>query len=111
MSSSPPSERVGFSPSCEDCWLQNINCSFKSCKFTCIKHKLSGIDKNNNDKNELNDCLKCDERMCGPAFIECSGANRRRMGIISDIGREAQDQCTTVAFEWKSLPSLKDSNN
>lgn len=97
-------ERVGFTPACEDCWLDNISCSFKSCKFTCIKHKLFRKDNNKDgDTGELNDCLKCDERMCGPGFIQCSGSNRRRMGIISDIGRSDGDQCTQVDVNWFSI--------
>ena len=96
-------ERVGFTPACEDCWLDNIGCSFKSCKFTCIKYKLFRQD-NNNGEDDLNDCLKCDERMCGEDFTVCSGSNRRRMGIISDIGRNADiEQCTDVDVDWASL--------
>ena len=105
-----PSERVGFTPACEECWLENIACSFRACKFTCIKYKLFR-QSNNKGGDELNDCLKCDERSCGPGFIECSGANRRRMGVISDIGREAQDQCTKVNVDWIHLPFLDESHN
>ena len=95
-------ERIGFTPDCEDCWLDNIACSFRTCKFTCIKWKLFRQDNNNGVG--LNDCLKCDERMCGPQFIECSGSNRRRMGIVSDIGRDADmEQCPDVDIDWLSL--------
>lgn len=100
-------DRVGFTPACEDCWLDNISCSFKSCKFSCIKYKLFRQDNNNDDgsgNSELNDCLKCDERMCGPGFIECSGSNRRRMGIVSDIGRNSDtEQCTSSDVDWMTL--------
>jgi len=103
-------ERVGFTEPCEDCWLDNISCSFRACKFTCIKHKLFRQDNNKKDTDgeligrvELNDCLKCDERMCGPQFIECSGSNRRRMGIVSDIGRDADNQCQAVDVDWFHL--------
>ncbi|CAF1616566.1 unnamed protein product [Didymodactylos carnosus] len=43
----------------------------------------------NNTKPDgsLNDCLACDEDYCGKPFIVCSGANRRRSGIMSDIDR------------------------
>lgn len=95
-------ERIGFTPACEDCWMDNIFCSFKACKFTCIKYKLFRQDNNNGD--ELNDCLKCDERMCGPQFIQCSGANRRRMGIVSDIGRNFDDeQCKSTDVNWNTI--------
>jgi len=98
-------ERVGFTPACQDCWLDNISCSFKSCKFTCIKHKLFRQSNNNffDGLDDLNDCLKCDERMCGPGFIECSGSNRRRMGIVSDIERNEEDQCVLNDVDWMSL--------
>ncbi|CAB9528689.1 expressed unknown protein [Seminavis robusta] len=102
-------ERVGFTPACEDCWLDNIACSFKKCKFTCIKYKLFRQDNNKAD-DDLNDCLKCDERSCGPGFIECSGANRRRMGVVSDIGREAVDQCEAVDVDWTTVGG-DDNNN
>ena len=97
-------ELVGFTPACEDCWLDNIGCSFKACKFTCIKYKLFRQDNNDGESDDLNDCLKCDERMCGEDFTVCSGSNRRRMGIISDIGRNADtEQCTAVDVDWASL--------
>jgi hypothetical protein len=34
--------------------------------------------------------------MCGTAFIKCAGANRRRAGIPSDIGRVDLQLCTVV---------------
>jgi hypothetical protein len=52
-------------------------------------------EKNNRDAapDQLSTCLKCDEVMCGPAFITCAGANRRRCGITSDITRAAAEVC------------------
>jgi hypothetical protein len=50
----------------------------------------------NNGGGALNACLKCDEKMCGPAFITCAGANRRRSGIISDIERDVESDSTSV---------------
>lgn len=92
-------ERVGFTPECNECWLENIACTFKSCKFTCTKYKLFRQD--NNEGDDLSDCIKCDERMCGPAFLKCSGSNRRRMGIVSDIGRDEKDeQCNQTDIDW-----------
>ena len=42
---------------------------------------------------QLNDCLECDEKTCGTEFLRCAGANRRQLGIMSDIQREGGEQC------------------
>ena len=34
-----------------------------------------------------------DEERCGPAFLACAGANRRRAGIVSDIQRDDRELC------------------
>lgn len=95
---------VGFTPSCNSCWVDNIQCTFHACKFSCLKMKLFGESNNNSNNGEqLNDCLKCDEAMCGPQFLSCSGANRRRMGIVSDIGRDTtREQCHAVDVDWNN---------
>ena len=81
-------ERVGFTPGCTECWVNNVMCDQKLCVYTCIWTVLIKREPNNRAGN-LNDCLLCDERMCGPAFVECAGANRRRLGIATDIQRKA----------------------
>jgi len=95
-------QTIGFTPGCSTCWKDNIKCTRKNCVFTCLKSKLladehnqSNVD-NDNDENsdELNACLECDEKMCGPDFLQCAGANRRRLGIVSDIKRHNAEQCT-----------------
>lgn len=94
--------KVGFTPSCNDCWVDNIRCTFQSCKFTCLRYKIFG-ESNNNEHGGLNRCLQCDEQMCGPEFLSCSGANRRRMGVVSDIGRDHDnEQCDQSDFDWES---------
>lgn len=104
-------DKVGFTESCNDCWVDNIQCTFNYCKFTCVKFKMFGSKKNNDKDGDLNDCLHCDEVMCGSEFLECSGANRRRMGIVSDIGRDAnREQCMDVTLDWAMLvPDPTDS--
>ncbi len=47
-------------------------------------------------EGELSDCLRCDEKLCGPAFISCAGANRRRAGVVSDIERNGTHVCKEV---------------
>jgi hypothetical protein len=57
----------------------------------------------------LNACTRCDERRCGPAFIACAGANRRRCGIVSDITRnEATEVCQSVHDAWWQEEELQD---
>ncbi|CAM9848493.1 unnamed protein product [Phaeothamnion confervicola] len=86
---------VGFTDSCNECWLDNIECDMRECLWICLKHTLAG-SANNLEGEELNACLACDEEQCGPVFIQCAGANRRRSGIISDIGRPNEQVCTDV---------------
>jgi hypothetical protein len=46
-------------------------------------------------------CHDSDERLCGPQFLECAGANRRQSGIVSAIGRDAEhEQCHSVDIDW-----------
>lgn len=78
-------QSVGFTPACEECWLDNMGCTFVHCGGTCIKSRL--LREPNTPGGTLNACLACDERYCGEGFLRCSGATRRRMGITSDISR------------------------
>ena len=93
-------EDVGFTDDCNECWTDNVMCDMKNCVFTCIKMLMFG-GANNKEDGELNDCLKCDEKRCGPAYITCAGANRRRSGIVSAIGRdESNELCKSVDEGW-----------
>jgi hypothetical protein len=103
---------VGFTPSCRDVWTDNVVCDAKKCVFTCTRVLITG--KSNNDADEhnsesdgaaggeaLNDCLLCDEKICGPAFTIGAGANRRRAGISSAIGRDDENQlCVETDVIW-----------
>ncbi len=85
-------DNVGFTPSCSSCWSDNIHCTRVKCRFTCLKSVL--LREPNNYDGKLNSCLECDEKLCGPAFLKCAGANRRRLGIVSDIERDSiKEQC------------------
>ena len=66
--------------------------------FTCLWGLISG-QPNNRDaaQGDLSPCLQCDEVLCGPAFVECAGANRRRCGITSDISRANSEVCNLTA--------------
>lgn len=88
---------VGFTSACTDCWVANVMCDRYSCQWICLLSLLSGQKKNDpGPAGTLNPCLNCDEKLCGPAFIKCAGANRRRSGIPSDIGRVDLQLCTVV---------------
>eukprot|EP00538_Stauroneis_constricta_P008848 CAMPEP_0119545770 /NCGR_PEP_ID=MMETSP1352-20130426/428_1 /TAXON_ID=265584 /ORGANISM="Stauroneis constricta, Strain CCMP1120" /LENGTH=395 /DNA_ID=CAMNT_0007590369 /DNA_START=216 /DNA_END=1403 /DNA_ORIENTATION=- len=105
-------DRVGFTEGCNECWVENIMCDVQNCLFVCMWQAMfSKVDSNNkhssnnNDDNrnpqELNACTQCDEKRCGPAFIKCAGANRRRSGIMSEFKRsDDQEVCHLVETEW-----------
>lgn len=85
-------KKVGFTPDCMDCWMENIKCDKKNCLSVCMKSALIKepyVDKHGN----LNKCLKCDEEKCGPSFQKCAGSNRRRACISSDIFRDESAIC------------------
>lgn len=105
-------DRVGFTEGCNECWVENIMCDLRYCIFTCLWHGLfssaSNADSTSDDPQELNRCTLCDEKRCGPAFVECAGANRRRTGILSDIERDQDTEvCQTVKSEWWNDESLQ----
>ena len=97
-------EQARLTDSCTDCWIDNALCTFQKCIATCFKWRflpflpsLSRIDAD----PRLNPCHACDEKLCGPAFLECSGANRRRVGVVTDIQRdEGTEVCDLVDMEW-----------
>ena len=73
--------------------------------FTCMKTLFTGFMSNNNvayagEQGWLNQCLQCDEKMSGTAFVQCSGVARRRLGIASEIERNPEEQCSTVGLDW-----------
>lgn len=110
-------KNVGFTTECNECWIENIICDLRLCIFSCIWYGLfSQIDGGSNDGSSsssssgkaLNPCTNCDEKRCGPAFVKCAGANRRRSGILSDIDRNQESEvCHAVTDEWWKDPDLQ----
>jgi hypothetical protein len=107
-------ESVGFTADCNDCWVENIMCDLRRCVFTCLWYGLfRAIDGDatgtSGTTTTLNPCTTCDEKRCGPAFIQCAGANRRRTGILSDIERDSVSEvCTAVSpKEWWKDPNVQ----
>jgi hypothetical protein len=69
---------------------------------------FTGFMSNNNvpgagDQGWLNQCLFCDEKLSGPAFVTCSGVARRRLGIVSEIERNPDEQCQQTDVDWVSV--------
>ena len=99
-------ERVGFTDECNECWVENIMCDVRHCLFTCMWHALFNEVNSNDPQNldhqqALNRCTECDEKRCGPAFVKCAGANRRRSGILSEFERDVENEfCTAVDTGW-----------
>ena len=94
-----------FTKECQQCYTNHVLCSFRKCKYTCIQQTFWGIDKQTHDKTgpAVHSCWKCEETMCGPDFRQCSGANRQRMGIVSDIvgwPDAMEPSCVTVDYDW-----------
>jgi hypothetical protein len=88
---------VGFTPQCQVCWINDVECNMKDCALKCISYKIFGsLVWKPKHPDDLNPCLQCDETDCGPAFKACAGANRRRCGIVSDIDRPEDEICKLV---------------
>lgn len=95
--------KVGFTPPCLDCWLDNMVCGVQKCVFTCLKSQYIDWDPKNHADGKINRCYECDEKLCGPAFLQCSGTNRRRQGIRSDLSRDDEKElCQAVDVDWNS---------
>jgi hypothetical protein len=103
--------RVGFTPPCQKCWVENILCDLRYCLFSCVWYKTFGghNSQSADGTRELNPCTLCDEKRCGPEFIQCAGANRRRSGIISDIERDVDNEvCRQRDEEWWDNQEIQD---
>lgn len=99
-------EGLGLTPGCAVCFWQNIECDRRNCLTPCLAALLAsharrlwalvlsrrGVEPAQESLTS-NRCLACDEARCGPAFMECAGANRRRAGIVSDIARDEAELC------------------
>ena len=88
-------EKVNMTRGCTGCWVENVMCDLRQCVFSCLLYRMGmgGSTNTGDSEGSLSDCLNCDEKLCGPAFINCAGANRRRSGIESDIERNMTHVC------------------
>jgi len=100
--------KIGFTRDCTNCWAENMINTGDKCLFTCLRTLFSGFMAENNVKGSgeggwLNACLYCDEKRSGPAFVTCSGVARRRLGIVSEIERNPEEQCKNVDVDWVNV--------
>lgn len=96
-------ERAGMTAGCNECWVLNYKCNIQNCFRTCIKHRLFPFLPSLNPWHSelLDPCIACDEKFCGPVFVGCAGANRRRVGVESDIERDMHlEMCNKVDWDW-----------
>ena len=97
-----------LSSDCVECWIQNVQCNWNHCFKTCIKHKAPPFKwlpslYHRKHESPLDPCVECDERMCGPTFVTCAGANRRRVGVVSDLQRNLElEICDKVDWNYIS---------
>ena len=98
-------KELGMTRPCTLCWAKNMRNTKKYCLFTCLSTMFTGFMSDNNvpgagEDGWLNQCKFCDERMSGPAFVECSGTARRRLGIVSDLERNPAENCNKTDVNW-----------
>lgn len=98
---------IGFTRSCTTCWAENMRNTAKQCLWTCLSNILTGVASNNTvedarDYDWLNQCVFCDEKRSGPAFVACSGVARRRLGIPSEFQRNPMELCPLVEVDYLS---------
>jgi len=100
--------KIGFTRPCTECWADNLKSTVEHCRLTCMVTLWTGFMSDNNvpgsgDQGWLNQCVYCDEKMSGPAFVKCSGASRRRLGIVSEVERNPAELCKNVEFDYVNV--------
>lgn len=88
--------KIGFTPGCQDCFGEFVNCGTKQCAFICLHSKFYGDD----------DCQICRYRRCGASFLSCSGVSRKRLGFIDQTSKNedishSDGVCFDHEIEWQ----------
>lgn len=96
-------DTIGFDMNCTKCWITDEMCARDHCVFIYLQASLINSVGNFAVGPGTITSATCDEAMCGPTFVPCSGATRRRMNIKSDIARPAYQQCRNVEVNWTDL--------
>jgi hypothetical protein len=93
-------EMIGFLPACADCWTYDEIHTKNSCFWIYLQSIF--IDAVADFSVGFHDITSaaCDEALSGPKFVPCSGATRRRMGIVSQIPRPKYQQCQVAKYDW-----------
>jgi hypothetical protein len=89
-------DTIGFDVPCSECWVAVEECAIQYCSF--IQMQAWIIDNLGNFEvgPDVVTAAMCEEAICEVTFVPCSGANRRRMNIVSDIARPGTQQCPLV---------------
>ena len=94
---------IGFTKECSECWTEDELCAKNNCAFIYLQSMIVNQVSNFNVKLGDITTATCDEALCGPEFVPCSGATRRRMNIISAIPRPENQQCTVAQENWMDI--------
>ena len=92
-----------FRSDCAWCWTVDELCAKTNCVFIFLQSYFINQVSNFNVEEEDITSAACDEALCGPEFVPCSGATRRRMNIVSDIPRPIEQQCTVAKESWAEV--------
>jgi len=96
-------EEIGFTEECSSCWTVDQLCAKTQCVFIYLQALIvNQVSNFNVDPDDITTAT-CDEALCGPEFVPCSGATRRRMNIVSDIPRPQDQQCTVANEDWSVI--------
>jgi hypothetical protein len=95
-------ENLGFSTSCAQTWLYNLQNTRRQCLGICIWSWIKSEAPTRAD-GSLNACLQCDEDRSGPVFKATAGRTRRNSGIQSSIPRPT-DEIAPVVHDY--VPDL-----
>jgi len=94
---------IGFTEECSLCWTDDEYCARDNCMFIYLQSIYTNQVNNFRVGPEDITSATCDEALCGPEFVPCSGATRRRMNIISDIPRPTSQQCEVASADWSVI--------
>eukprot|EP00529_Nitzschia_sp_RCC80_P000146 CAMPEP_0113485388 /NCGR_PEP_ID=MMETSP0014_2-20120614/24458_1 /TAXON_ID=2857 /ORGANISM="Nitzschia sp." /LENGTH=874 /DNA_ID=CAMNT_0000379033 /DNA_START=293 /DNA_END=2917 /DNA_ORIENTATION=+ /assembly_acc=CAM_ASM_000159 len=94
--SDPP---IGFTWDCSWCWTVDELCAKTNCFWIFLQSTLINAVSDFRVGPDDVTSATCDEALCGPEFVPCSGATRRRMNIKSDIERPPEQQCNVVDID------------
>lgn len=88
----------GLSAGCHDCYTTKAACVYEHCKYMCILQQSWWAAASSPEEGT---CEECQQTMCQAEFLKCSGATRKRMGIVSGHGSSTStNHCKKVNYDW-----------